>query len=142
MKNIFYGWRMVGAASGIQFLQAGLLYQAFGAYVAILTEERGWSKTALSGGSAVQAMEAAVLGPLLGWIIDRFGPKWMIRAGVLLMGAGFMILSQLDSLMGFYGAIIVIAFGSSLCGFFPLNVAVINWFDRQRGKALSGVAMG
>lgn len=142
MKNIFHGWRMVGAASGIQFLQAGLLYQAFGAYVAVLTEERGWSKTALAGGSAVQAMEAALLGPLLGWIIDRFGPKWMIRVGVLALGAGFMLLSQIETLAGFYGAIIIIALGSSLCGFFPLNVSVINWFDKQRARALSAVAMG
>lgn len=142
MKKMFYGWRMVGAASGIQFLQAGLLYQAFGAYVAILTEERGWSKTALSGGSAVQAMEAAILGPLLGWVIDRFGPKWMIRCGVLFTGGGFMLLSQIESLAGFYGAIAVIALGSSLCGFFPLNVAIINWFNKRRARALSGVAMG
>ena len=43
---------MVGAGSGLQFLQAGLMTQAFGAYVAVLQEERGWSKTALSGAAA------------------------------------------------------------------------------------------
>ena len=108
----FYGWRMVGAGAGLQFLQAGLLHQAFGAYFAVLTEERGWSKTSLSGAAAMQSMEAAVIGPLLGWIIDRFGPQGMIRAGVLAFGLGFMALSQIDTLAGFYGAVAIIAIGS------------------------------
>jgi hypothetical protein len=69
MKRIFYGWYMVAAGSGLQFLQAGLMTQAFGAYVAVLQEERGWSKTALSGAAALQQMEVAILGPVLGWFI-------------------------------------------------------------------------
>ena len=68
------------------------------------------------------------------WIIDRFGPKWMIRAGILTLGSGFLLLSTIDSIAGFYGAIVVIAIGSSLCGFFPLNVAVINWFEKYRAR--------
>jgi MFS family permease len=145
-KYPFYGWRMVAAACAMQFLQAGLLHNAFGAYFAVLTEEFGWSKTALSGAAAMQPMEAAILGPLLGWIIDRFGPQGMIRAGVIIFGLGFMGLSTINSLFGFYVAIIVIALGASLCGYFPLNVAVIRWFERHRARALSfltlGLAMG
>ena len=133
---------MVAAGGGIQFLQAGLLHQAFGAYFAVLSEERGWSKTALSGAAVLQPMEAAVLGPVLGWIIDRFGPQGMIRAGIVTFGAGFMLLSQIDSLSGFYAAVLVIALGSSLCGFFPLNVAIIHWFEKRRARALSALSLG
>ena len=140
--KIFYGWRMVAAGSGIQFLQAGLLHQAFGAYFAVLIQEFGWSKTALSGAAALQPMEAAVLGPVLGWIIDRFGPQGMIRLGVVIFGIGFMLLSQIDTLWGFYGAFLVIALGASLCGFFPINVAIILWFERYRARALSSLSLG
>ncbi|CAN0091945.1 unnamed protein product, partial [Phaeothamnion confervicola] len=140
--KIFYGWRMVAAGGGIQFLQAGLLHQAFGAYFALLTEEFGWSKTALSGAAALQPMEAAVLGPALGWIIDRFGPQGMIRIGIVTFGVGFMLLSQIESLAGFYGAFLVIALGASLCGFFPINVAIIHWFERFRARALSALSLG
>ena len=133
---------MVAAGSGIQFMQAALLHQAFGAYFAALVDERGWSKTALSGAAAMQPMESALLGPMLGWIVDRFGPQGMIRIGVVLFGLGFIILSQIDSLLGFYVAFIVIAFGSSLCGFFPINVAIIHWFQVYRARALSSVGLG
>jgi len=140
--KIFYGWRMVFAGSAIQFLQNGLLHQAFGAYFAVLIEEKGWSKTSLSGAAAMQPVEAAVLGPVLGWIIDRFGPQGMIRAGIVTFGIGFMLLSQIDTLAGFYTAFIAIALGSSLCGFFPLQVAIIYWFERHRARALSMLSLG
>ena len=142
MTRLFYGWKMVAAGSALQFLQAGLMTQSFGAYVAVLQNERGWSKTALSGAAALQQMEAAILGPLLGWFMDRFGPQGMIRAGIVIFGAGLMLLSQCDALATFYAAFLVIALGSSLCGFFPLNVALINWFERWRARALSSMSIG
>ena len=43
--KLFYGWRMVGAACGIQFLLAAFLTQALGLYIAVLSDEMGWSKT-------------------------------------------------------------------------------------------------
>ena len=140
--KLFYGWRMVAAGSGIQFLQSALLHQAFGAYFAVLAEEFGWSKTSLSGAAALQPMEAAMLGPVLGWVVDRFGPQGMIRIGILTFGVGFILLSQIDSLAGFYGAFVVIALGSSLCGFFPVNVAIIHWFEKFRARALSALSLG
>src|SRR5437899_8177335 len=121
-KRLFYGWYMVAAGSAMQFLQAGLMTQSFGAYVAVLQAERGWSKTALSGAAALQQMEAAILGPLLGWFIDRFGPQGMIRVGVVVFGIGFMLFSRVETLLEFYAAFIVMAIGSSFCGFFPVNV--------------------
>ena len=140
--GIFYGWYMVGAAVGLQFLQAGLMSQAFGAYLAVLTEEQNWSKTALSGAAALQQMEVAILGPVLGWLLDRFGPKIFVRLGVVVFGAGLCLLSQTQTLPQFYGAFIVIALGTSLCGFFPLNVALIHWFERKRARALSAMSIG
>lgn len=133
---------MVGAGCGLQFLQAGLLHHAFGAYLAVLQDDRGWNKTQLSGAAALQQMESAIIGPVLGWVMDRFGPKGVIRTGVVLFGLGFMLLSTIDTLPGFYGAFVIIALGSSMCGFFPINVALINWFERQRARALSALSLG
>jgi sugar phosphate permease len=140
--KIFYGWRIVAAAAAIQCLQAGLLHSAFGAYVAVLVEERGWSKTALSGAAALQSLEAAVLGPLLGWVIDRSGAKRMIMFGIVIFALGFMALSRIETLGGFYAAVVVIAIGASFSGYFPLTVAVVQWFERNRARALSAMGFG
>ncbi|HTL25864.1 MAG TPA: MFS transporter, partial [Burkholderiales bacterium] len=141
-KRLFHGWWMVGAGCAMQFLQSCLLLQAFGAYVAILRDDMGWTKTQLAGAAALHQVEAAVLGPILGWVIDRFGAQGVIRFGVFVFGIGFMLLSQIDSLFSFYGAFIVVALGASLAGFFPINVALIHWFERKRARALSSVQFG
>ncbi len=140
--RIFYGWRIVGAAGGLQFLQSALMHQAFGAYVAMLSDEKGWSKTALSGAAALQSVESALLGPLLGWFVDRFGARGMVRLGTLLFGLGMIMLSRIDSLAGFYAAVVLIAVGTSVGGYFPLTVAIVHWFERQRARALSSMSFG
>jgi sugar phosphate permease len=142
MKKIFYGWWMVGAAGAMQLVQGTLLLQSFGAYFAVLRDDRGWSKTELAGAAAIHQVEAAVLGPVIGWFIDRFGAQGVIRTGVILFGLGFILLSYIDTLLQFYGAFIITALGASLCGFFPLNVALIHWFEKKRARALSSMQFG
>jgi sugar phosphate permease len=119
-----------------------MLHQAFGAYLTVLIEEKGWSKTSVSAASAMMSMEAAIIGPVLGWFLDRFGSRGVIRIGVVMFGIGFMLLSQIESLTQFYCAVIVIAIGSSMAGYFPLNVGIIQWFEKKRARALSMVGLG
>ena len=140
--KIFYGWRMVGAAFGIQFLLAAFLTQSMGLYIAILSEEMGWSKTTLSGAAALQSVESAIIGPVLGWVMDRVGPQLMIRWGMVLFSAGLLLLSQVQSVSVFYGSAILMAIGASLGGYFPLSVALVHWFEKFRARALSLMSLG
>ena len=140
--RIFYGWWMVGAGFVIQFLTGGLLQQSFGAYVSIFREQFGWSKTALSGAYSMQQLEMGVLAPAQGWIMDRFGPRVMMQIGVVTLGIGFILLSQVNSIGGFYAATFIMALGATLSGFFPLTVAIVNWFERHRAKAISITSIG
>ena len=127
----FYGWRVVVAGGTLQFFQSMLLNQAFGAYLAALVQDRGWSKTALSGAAALKSTESALLGPVLGWLVDRFGSQRIVRAGVLLFGIGFMLLSQTNTLAAFYAAFVVLALGASMCSNMVVSVAIIQWFEKR-----------
>ena len=144
--KFFYGWRMVGAACAMQFLLAAFLTQALGLYIAVLSDEMGWSKTTLSGAAALQSVEAAIIGPILGWIMDRFGPQNMIRVGLVFFSAGLLLLSQVNVVGSFYISAILMAIGASLSGYCPLSVALVQWFEKFRARALSimslGLAMG
>ena len=140
--KIFYGWRVVAAGGALQFLQSLLLNQAFGAYVAVLVEERGWSKTALSGAAALKSTETAILGPVLGWLVDRFGSQGLVRAGIVTFGIGFMLLSRVDTLIEFYAAFVVLALGSSMFSNIIVSVAIIHWFEKRRARALSALQFG
>jgi sugar phosphate permease len=140
--KIFYGWRMVGASFGIQLMLGTLLLQSFGLYIAILSQEMGWSKTTLSGAAALQSMESAVIGPLLGWMLDRFGPQSIIRWGIVIFSLGLFLFSQMESVSTFYVSAVLMAIGASLAGYFPLSVALVQWFEKNRARALSIMGLG
>ena len=126
---------------------ASLLWmQSYGAYVVLLQQEFGWSKTIVAGAFALTRIESGILGPLQGWLVDRFGPRMILRIGVVCFGIGFIWFSQVQSLWSFYGAFALIALGSSLGGFATVMVAIVNWFSRHRSKAVAfsqiGYALG
>ena len=60
----------MGAAGGVQFLAAFLWMQSYGAYVVLLQEEFGWSKTLVAGAFALTRIETGILGPIQGWLVD------------------------------------------------------------------------
>jgi MFS family permease len=142
MKKIFYGWHIVVAGGALQFLQSVLLNQAFGVYLAVLVEDRGWSKTAVAGAAALKSTEGAILGPVLGWLVDRFGTQAIARMGIVSFGIGFMLLSQIDTLLGFYAAFVVVALGASMFSNSIVGVAIIHWFEKRRARALSALQFG
>src|ERR1043165_2830646 len=123
---------MVGAGFGLQLLTAGLLMQSFGAYVVLLHDQEGWSKTALSFAYSLQQITSGILAPAQGWLIDKLGPRAMMRFGVVVFGLAFMAFSQAHSLPMFYLSVIALAFGAQLSGFFPATVAIVTWFERKR----------
>jgi sugar phosphate permease len=61
---------------------------------------------------------------------------------VVVFGLGLLLLSRTESLGGFYAAFLMVALGASLFGFFPVNVALIHWFERWRARALSSLSFG
>jgi MFS family permease len=138
-QHIFYGWWIVGAGIGVQVLLSGLLMQAFGVYVSVLQADFGWSKTALSGAFSMQRIESGILGPVQGWMLTRYGPRNVMRAGITMFGVGFILFSRIDSLVTFYLVFLLMAVGSSLGGFMAVITALVNWFDRRRSTAL-GIA--
>ncbi len=142
MKKIFYGWRIVFAGGALQCLQSLLLNQSFGVYLAVLVEDRGWSKTAVSAAAALKSTEVAILGPVLGWAVDRYGSQLIVRIGIITFGIGFMLLSWIETLYGFYAAFVVIALGSSMFSNSIVGVAIIHWFEKRRARALSALQFG
>lgn len=118
-------------------LQAGLMMQAYGAYVSVLRDAFGWSATQLAFGYSLQPMQNGLLGPVQGWMIDRWGPKLVMRIGLLLFGGGFIVFSQINSLLTFYLVFVVMALGASLGGFMTIMTTLVQWFERRRATAMS-----
>ena len=144
--RIFYGWWIVLAGGGIQWIGAMFWAASTGAYMVLLQDEFGWSSTIVSIAFALTRVESGLLGPIQGWMADRYGPRTILQIGTVMFGIGFMLFSRVDSLLTFFLTFALMAVGSSLGGFATLMVAIVNWFDRNRAKAVSisqtGYAVG
>jgi len=142
MPHIFYGWWVVFGSGAIVFVAAGTFFYGFSAIFGPLVDEFGWSHASVSLGFSMRTEVGGLFAPLVGYLVDRMGPRKLLAAGVVAVGLGFLWMSRIDSLWGFYGAIIVIALGMGSCGGLVGHVAISNWFERKRGRALAIVAIG
>lgn len=126
----------------MQAMQAGLFLSSYGNYAVILEQQFGWSKTMLSAGYSATRFESALLGPIQGWALDRFGTRRVMRVGVIMMSAGFFAFSQIQNSWHFIGSLLFLAVGASLSGFLSVTTAVVRWFERKRARALALSSMG
>ncbi len=145
--GIFYGWWIVLGSFLVMGLNGGLYYYGFSTYFTLLIEEFRWPRAALAGVFSMARIEGSLLGPIEGFLADKYGPRRIMFAGILLMGIGFILLSRIHSIAMFSVVFVgLIALGHSLGGSIAVVVAITNWFRKKRSRALgianSGMGLG
>ena len=140
--SIFYGWYIVGAGLAINMLMGGLVMHAFGFYAVALKDEFAWSATVFGIAAAVTRVESGLLGPIQGAMIDRFGPRAMMRLGVTTTALGMILFALVQDEVSFVGFYILLSIGTSIGGFMTVSVAVVTWFERKRSRAIGLMSMG
>jgi sugar phosphate permease len=83
-----------------------------------------------------------VFGFLAGWIVDRFGPRRLMIAGVLMGGIAVAGLGRITSLSGLYFFYSLHALAFVCGGPLPAQVLISRWFVRSRGKAMGIAYLG
>lgn len=108
-----------------------------------MVTEYGWSRARVTSGNA---MSKLLVGPLfgfaVGWVVDRYGPRRMMLAGILMAGTALVGLSYATSLWAFYLFYLFNALGYVCGGPLPNQVLLSRWFDRGRGKAMGFAYVG
>lgn len=143
-RRMFYGWWVVIAGTLLYAVGIGSVFYGFSTFYNPMISEFGWSSTATSGAYSLSRLEGGVEGPVIGWLIDRFGARKLALIGVILASLGFFALLLVNSnvltLYLIFGLLLSIGFET---GFFhATTTAVGNWFVRRRSQALSYVTSG
>jgi MFS family permease len=142
---------MVLVAFSVDFVAVGFFFYSYGVFFNAIAKEFGDSELgALLGshlgaslGLTITHAVGAVAAPMVGRALDRFPLRRVIAAGALAMSSGFLLLSQVRSLLEFYLVIgVFIGFGASSMGNLATSKLVTNWFDKRRGMALGIAAAG
>jgi MFS family permease len=141
--RIFYGWWMVLVCCIAMAAGPILITGTFSIFVKPLAEEFGWSRGAISFGFSLVAFIIAFYAPILGILIDRFGPRRVILSGAIVFGGGFCSFWFLSaSLWQFYGSYLLTALGGASLTSLPFATIISHWFVRQRGIALGFMGTG
>ena len=105
--------------------------------------ELGWSRREVTSGNAYSKL---IVGPLFGflagWFIDRFGPRRLMLAGILMAGGALVGLGAVSTLGFFYLFYLFNALGYVCGGPLPNQVLLSRWFDKNRGKAMGFAYLG
>ena len=142
MARIFYGWWIVLACFLLALYRGGAATYGFTAFFDPIVEEFGWSYTTVSIAFSFRGLEMGILAPLMGFLVDRLGPRKLAFSGVLITGFGLILLGLTTSLAMFYGAFVLFIFGASGCSGTVFMTAAAHWFRRNVGKAMGIVACG
>ena len=143
--QFFYGYIIVLVALFILAVAEGTLY-SFGVFLKPLATDFGWTRAETAGAFSIFLVINGLLFILTGKLNDRFGPRVVVTVCSLLLGLGYMLMSQVSAvwqLYLFHG--VIIAMGES--GYWvPLPSTVARWFVKRRGTmtgiAVAGVGLG
>jgi sugar phosphate permease len=140
--KLFYGWWIVIACFCISFYISGAVVFSFTAFFEPIAGEFGWSYTQISIAASIRGLELGLFAPLMGFLVDRFGPRRLLLCGTFTIGIGCILISLTHSLAMFYGAFVVLALGLSGCVGTVMPSAAANWFQMNVGKALGIISAG
>ena len=141
--RVFYGWWLLFLCSLVVAAGSGILYHGFTVFFLPLKRDLAVSSAAISLLYGAARLEGGAEGPLVGYLIDRFGPRIMILVGTALAGVGLILLSAVDSFWSFFFVyIFIVSLGFNAGSFHPVYAVVNNWFIRSRGVgfAVTGAA--
>ena len=127
------------------FSVVGIALYGLPLYYDYWEKEFGWSRAFITSGNALSKVVVAVcFGFIAGWVIDRFGPRRLMMAGVVMAGGALVGLGSLSvtTLWLFYLFYMFNALGYVAGGPPPNQVLLARWFDKGRGKAMGFAYLG
>ena len=125
------------------FAIVGLALYGLPFYYDFMVREFGWSRAQVTSGNAISKL---IVGPLFGfaagWVVDRFGPRRLMIAGIVMAGGALIGLAHMSALWMFYLFYLFNAIGYVCGGPLPNQVLLSRWFDKGRGKAMGFAYLG
>ncbi len=134
----FSGWSTLAGAMLAYGCICGDVTYAYGVFLPSMNEAFGWPRSALSGPYTLFLITGGLLGPLVGWTIDRFGARKNVIFGNIFAALGLLGMSQVREIWQVYLFFGVMGGGLGLAfsEFLTMTTVINHWFIRKRSLAL------
>jgi MFS family permease len=140
----YSGWRVVSAGfMGVMLGYSVLIPYTFGIFLKPLARSFGWRRDSISIALSCVAITIAFCAPLIGRLLDSFGPRRIILPCIVLFSLAFVSLALLTpNIWQMYATFVVLGLVGN--GTTPLAYSgtVATWFYARRGVALSMISCG
>jgi sugar phosphate permease len=141
LAQLHYGWRMIGVVSAIRVLGGGLHGYGFTVFFLPISQDLGLTRAQTSLAFSLARAEGAIEAPLVGYLVDRVGPRPIILIAAVLTGIGYLLLSWVDDYLSFLAIYLGVVSLAFTAGFVQSPMVVANsWFIRQRARAMTVVS--
>jgi MFS family permease len=107
-------WRLVPALGVTQIISWGTLYYSIAVLGASIREELGISSAALFGAYSLSLLLSALIAPLAGRAIDRYGGRTVMSFGSATAAVALFCIARVHSPFALYGAWAVAGFAMAL----------------------------
>jgi MFS family permease len=142
-SKFFYGWTIVAVGFLAHIASAFSISSTLSVFLKPLSSDLGVSRGVFSLIRSGEVLIGAISAPLVGTLIDRHGGKWLMAAGGVISGIGFLLLGQARDFWQFlFFRWLLVSPGDALMGQMVVNVSISRWFVRMRGRALALAGMG
>jgi MFS family permease len=141
MDDTRYRWVIVAAGGLLGCVAIGAMF-SLPVFLRPIAQDTGWSITGVSSAMTVAFVAMAVGSIAWGNLSDRFGPRFVVLAGSLLLSVSLALASQMRSLLAFQLVFGVFVGISTAAIFAPMMACVTGWFDTRRSLAVSLVSAG
>ena len=119
------------------------IHSSFGVFNVALLDEFGWSRGATAGIFSIVLSVDALLSPVVGHLLDRYGTKRICLAGCFALIAGLLLSSRVSDLWQLYISFgVILALGFTFTGMVPHVFLVSEWFSENRASAIGFVYAG
>ena len=142
-QRVFYGWWVVAISAAADALKHGTFNRGFTFYVTPLSKELGVGVAVVSLAEMLGRMEGGLQGPLMGWLNDKFGPRFIMVLGGGTSGLGFILLGLTTNYVYFLMVFVGLLSLGFRAGYNNALMPAINqWFRRHRALAMAVAGMG
>jgi MFS family permease len=143
MRNIYYGWWVVGGGFILLFFATGTYFYSFPVFYEAILSDMQWSRAETAAALSLSSFVMGLIAPFIAVIIQRTGVRKVMISSSILSGIAFLLLYTVSApwqLFLYFGVILPV--GMAGIQVVPIFTVVERWFVKKRGTALGIVTMG
>jgi MFS family permease len=133
----YRGWRVVVACFTIAMFAWGFGFYGHGVFLAELRATHGWPASLISGATTLYYFVGALAVIYVSDAVRRFGPRWVMLAGVLMLAGAALLVGIVAAPWQLYAVYLLMSAGWAATTVGAISNVLGLWFSARRGLAIN-----